>query len=189
MTSHPPMQLAPFHSAPPWQRILIPSQGLPFSTDKLRAVIDELAVERAPRYQPTAQSTFCNIFVADVLQAMGLLPEHRMPSDGSAPAPGLRRTVEQNANMMTRWLSTYGVRHGWIGADRKTATDAAARGHTVVVAWDSQKSSPGHIAVMLTEGTIAQAGRTNFVGKTIREGFGRLEPRFFIHVRPGGHTP
>jgi hypothetical protein len=65
------------------------------------------------------------------------------------------------------------------------ATDAAARGHLVVVGWDSKGKGSGHVAILLPEGPIAQAGRKNFVGRTVAEGFGKYPVRFFIQANSG----
>ena len=123
--------------------------------------------------------------VSDVLTAMDLQPGHWVHLNGDPCEQG--QGVELNANRLTRWLAKHGPRFGWTETDRPTASDAASRGHTVVVAWDSGGSRPGHVAIMLHEGTIAQAGRKNFVGGTVREGFGTLTPRFFVQMHGGSH--
>lgn len=171
----------------PWKYIEIEASKLPAGPDKLRRVIDELDVENAPRYKARKGATFCNIFVSDVCDAMGFQPSHWVTKEGEQA--GVGEGVELNANGMCRWFKAHGARHGWVEADRKTAMDAAARGHFVVAGWDSKTEKPGHVAVLLPEGTIAQAGRTNFVGKTIREGFGDLRPSFWIQARGGSHKP
>ena len=171
----------------PWKYISIEAAKLPPSPGKLRAVIDELDVEHAPRYRARKGATFCNIFVTDVCDAMGFQPSHWVTTDGEQA--GVGEGVELNANGLCRWFAKFGASKGWVEADRKTAMDAAERGHFVVLGWDSKSEKPGHVAVLLPEGTIAQAGRTNFVGKTIREGFGDLKPRFWIQARGGSHKP
>lgn len=177
-----------FKNMPPWKSILPPSARLPKSLVKLRCVIDELDVEHAPRYQPTATATYCNIFVSDVLQAMELQPQHWCDINGEPAEDGDPSAFEMNANRMARWFKLHGPRNGWEEAEQREAIDAASRGHVVVAVWDSKVvNKPGHVAIVLPEGTIAQAGRTNFVGKTIREGFGNLTPRFYVHVPSGPH--
>jgi len=177
-----------FKNAPPWQAITIPAAKLPPSPEKLRAVVNTLDVENAPRYQRTAYATYCNIFVTDVFKAMGFPPTHWVDAhDGRPVAQGKGR--ELNANGIIRWMKEFGPAQGWVDADRKTAVDAAGRGHLVMVGWDSKSAKPGHVAIMLPEGTIAQAGSTNFVGKTIREGFGNLPVEFFIQSNGGSHKP
>lgn len=175
-----------FKNAPPWQTITTPAANLPHGYEKLRMVVDELDVENSPRYRPTPTQTWCNIFVSDVLTAMGLQPGHWVHVNGDPGKQG--QGVELNANRLTRWLVKHGPRFGWTETNRLAASDAAERGHTVVLAWDSETSKPGHVAIMLHEGTIAQAGRKNFVGGTVREGFGTLTPRFFVHIPSGPHS-
>jgi hypothetical protein len=171
-------------TTPPWREITIPASELPQGDNKLRQVLAELDPVGAPRYKRTANGTSCNIFVWDFTRAMGCEIPHWVRADGRQSQVGKGR--ELNANGICRWLKTAGPREGWVGADRKTAVDAAARGHVVVLGWDSGNTSPGHVAVMLPEGTIAQTGATHFVGKTVREGFGTKQPEFFIFA-PGAH--
>jgi hypothetical protein len=179
--------MSDFKSTPPWQPIDPPAGELPPSPEKLRMVIDELDVTNAPRYQPNPSQTWCNIFATDVIQAMGHEPGHWVRKDGNPALVG--QGIELNANGLIRWMAEHGPKKGWIVADRQTATDAAARGHLVLVGWDSKSAKPGHVAIMLPEGTIAQAGRRNFVGETIRSGFGQLQPVFFVQMHGGSHQP
>lgn len=165
-----------FKNVPPGKAIRIPSAALPYGAAKQRAVIDELDVEHSPRYKAGAGRTYCNIFVSDFLDAMGLPPSH------------IEGDVELNANHMIEWLqSPKGAGTGWVEADRQTALDAASRGHVVLATYFNHNRNPithelrpGHIAVVLQEGTLAQAGASNFVGKTIRTGFGDLPVVYFI---------
>lgn len=175
-------------NTPAWKYIKIKAADLPPGPEKLRRVIDELDVENAARYARKGPQTFCNIFVSDVCDAMGFAPSHWVNPDTGEQA-GFGEGIELNANGMCSWFKQFGAKHGWIEADRITAMDAAARGHLVVLGWDSKTNKPGHIAVLLPEGTIAQAGRTNFVGKTISEGFGKLPVKFWIQSRGGSHKP
>lgn len=175
-------------NTPPWQDVTVPTAKLPPSPEKLRAVINDLDVEHAARYRKSAYATYCNIFATDVFQAMGFPPSHWVDhGDGSPAKQG--HGEELTANLMARWFHKFGAAQGWVNADRKTATDAASRGHLVTVIWDSQGDGPGHVAIMLPEGTIAQAGSTNFVGKTIREGFGQRPVEFWVQSHGGKHIP
>ena len=168
-----------FKNVPPWKSITIPAESLPYGAHKQRQIIKELDVENSPRYKPGGGKTYCNIFVSDFLDAMGLPPTH------------VEGGVELNANAMIEWLaSPKGASTGWIEADRETALDAAERGHVVLVTYFNhnvnpitKKLRPGHIAIVLPEGTIAQAGKKNFVGGTIRSGFGDLPVVFFVQSR------
>lgn len=166
-----------FKNVPPYKSIRIPAAELPFSAAKQRQILKELDVENSPRYKPGAGKTYCNIFVSDFLDALGLPPTH---TEGG---------VELSANAMIEWLaSPKGAGTGWVQADRQTALDAAARGHVVLVSYfQTAKGRSGHIAVVLPEGTIAQAGKSNFMGGTIRSGFGDLPLIFFVQSR-GPHA-
>lgn len=175
-----------WQNEPPWRPVDIPASKLPQGDSKLRQVLAELNVEESPRYKAADGKTYCNIFVWDFTRAMGREVPHWVRTDGRVTQAGSGK--ELNANGMVRWLATRGPAEGWILADRKTATDAAARGHTVVVGWDSGNATPGHIAIMLPEGTIAQAGKHNFVGKTVREGFGDRPVVYFIYAPGGSHA-
>lgn len=178
-----------FKNTPPWKTISVPTAKLPPGPHKLKAVVADLDVEHAERYKADPHYvTFCNIFAADVITAMGFEPGHWIDEHTGDPAE-VGKGHELNANGMARWFKQWGPAKGWINADRATALDAAARGHLVVVTYDSKTDKPGHIAIVLPEGTIAQAGRTNFVGKTIREGFGNLPTQFWIQSRGAGHQP
>lgn len=172
---------------PPWRAIKVPARLLKPGPEKLRAVIAELDVENAARYKPSSYGTYCNIFAQDVITAMGFHPGHWVRSEDGGPAEQGHGT-ELSANLMARWFDKWGAAQGWVEADRKVATDAAARGHLVVVIWDSGTKGPGHVAIMLPEGTIAQAGGSNFVGKTIREGFGTKPVRFWVQANSGQHA-
>lgn len=175
-----------YKSEPPWRTIKVPVARLPPGPGKLRAVIDALDVEHAPRYKPSSYGTYCNIFAQDVITNMGFHPGHWVrPEDGGPAETG--KGTELSANGMARWFEKYGAAQGWVDSDRSTAMDAAARGHLVVVIWDSGRHGPGHVAILLPEGTIAQAGRDNFVGKTIREGFGNRPVRFWVQAGSGVH--
>lgn len=166
------------------QPVKVSASALPSGPDKVRAICKELNPEKNERYKPDARGTWCNIFVTDVVTACGFQPQHWMTSKG-APAP-VGKGVEMSANRLVEWLSSTGAAYGWVTADRQTAFDAAARGHLVVCGWrNPEPAKSGHVAILLPEGTIAQAGRTNFVGKTLREGFGNLPVQFFIQAQSG----
>lgn len=180
------MKSKAWHSVDPWRPITIPAASLPNVGDKLRQVVTELDVERAPRYRATSTATFCNIFVTDVCDAFGVPPSHWMHEDGTPARYG--KGLEMSANRLVRWFAQHGARYGWIDADKPTAQDAAARGHLVVIGWDSKTAAPGHVAVLLPEGTVAQAGRKNGVGLPISSAFGKGKAlQFFIHAH-GAHA-
>lgn len=176
-----------------WVGVNTEAQHLPTGPEKLRAVIKELDVAKNERYAKVWNEkrkrwdTWCNIFVTDVTDAMGVAPTHWMSKDGSPSKIG--GEVEMNANRLVRWLAEHGETYGWSEQDRLSAFDAAARGHLVLVVYDSgSDKSSGHVAVLLPEGTIAQAGARNFVGETIAAGFGALPIKFYVQTRVGLHS-
>ena len=175
--------MSKYKNAPPWQAIKIPASNLPPHINKVSCVVHELDVENAPRYQSDSEHTWCNIFVTDVITAMGFEPGHWVDPDGNKAKQGAGQ--ELTANLLTRWLLAVGPNKGWVEGDKQTATDAARRGHLCVAAWDSRGKGSGHVAILLPEGTIAQAGRTNFLGGTVAEGFGNLPVLYFIQAQTG----
>lgn len=172
-------------TTPAWVPIDVPSAKLPLGPDKHRHVLKDLQVEKSNRYKARDGQTWCNIFLWDYTRAMGCEIPHWVNPDGS-PAE-VSKGRELNANGIVSWLNQHGPRYGWVNADRRTAFDAAERGHVVALGWHSGSGKPGHVAVLLPEGTIAQAGRRNFVGETIEQGFGKLPVQFWIQSR-GPHA-
>ena len=170
-------------SVPAWVPIDIPSAKLTLGPEKYRHVLRDLQVEKSPRYKARDGLTYCNIFLWDYTRAMGCEIPHWTFKDGSDATPGAQGALELNANRTIDWLDKHGPNEGWVDADRQTAFDAASRGHVVVVGWHSKSPKPGHVAVLLPEGTIAQAGRRNFVGETIEQGFGKLPVRYWVQAR------
>lgn len=177
-----------YQDAPPWQDIDIPAADMAPGPAKLREVIKQLDVVKSKRYQPGAGKTYCNIFVTDVCRAMGFAPGHWVNTSGD-PDVQSTKNMELSANHLVEWLHHHGERYGWLPSERDAALDAAERGHLVIVAWKNPSGKSGHVAILLPEGTIAQAGKKNFVGYTIREGFGTLPVEYFIQLRGGSHQP
>lgn len=162
-------------TTPPWQSIDLP----PALTKTLHTIVGALDVENALRYRQKPGATYCNIFVSDVTRAAGQEVPHVISTiTGEAAELGSRNSREMRANDMVRWLAD--LKHGWREASRADAFDSARDGWLVVVCWDSQSIKPGHIAILLPEGTIAQAGAKNFVGGTVAQGFGNLPVRYFV---------
>ena len=117
------------------------------------------------------QYTYCNWFVADVLEAY------------DAPLP------RELANDMYKDLSSgYG---GWYECSAKEAQNRANKGYTTVVAYYNNNGH-GHIAVVRPENNewkyskkrgavIAQAGRHNFNYGNTKDGFGDRSVKYFTH--------
>lgn len=139
------------------------------SPEALRAVLEQFRVETALRYKARAPFTYCNIFVSDATRALGCEIPHWLDKP--------RR--ELNANGICDWLE---ASTDWRELGARDAIVEASTGYPVVLAWrnpDPRRS--GHVAMMLPDGTIAQAGKRNLFGAEIEAGFGRLAPLFYTH--------
>jgi hypothetical protein len=158
---------------------------------ELAAIIDYLAVDKPAhkRYQPTANSTFCNIYAHDYCHLAGVyLPRvwwsaaaiERL-AQGQAVEPRLGNTIdEQRANDLFRWLRDFGMRFGWrqTGSLTKLQQEVNLGAIGVLVARRKNDGLSGHIAVVVPEtgdktakrnaaGEVtaplqSQAGRNNF---------------------------
>jgi hypothetical protein len=135
--------------------------------------------------------THCSAFVAAAAKRVGIYilrpPEH----------PQLLL-----ANAQVDWLGEQGARHGWQTlSDAVEAQRYANRGYFVVAAYRNHRDDkPGHIAIVRPsdkgdaaideEGPqITQAGGTNYLSTTLKQGFaghpaawGRREVRFYAHA-------
>jgi hypothetical protein len=126
--------------------------------------------------------TFCNWFVGDVLEVMGIsLPRY----DGSAgyypPGHPLYGDEQKCKPWLASALYDYFKKGGdgkWKEVNRTEAVDFANNGKLVVA------SIPGHIALVIPGGhgsevRIAQAGRCCGKNMKLEEGFGRSNVGFF----------
>ncbi|MBS1153289.1 MAG: Muramidase (flagellum-specific) [Myxococcaceae bacterium] len=82
---------------------------------------------------------------------------------------------------------TQGRANGWREVPAAEAQRMANQGHAVAASWRNQNGPHGHIAIVrpgeLGAGgpRIAQAGGTNFNNGSVRQGFGRHTPQYFVH--------
>lgn len=144
------------------------------SPEALRAVLAQFDVLNAARYQPADGKTYCNIFVSDATRALGCEVPHWIVDE--------KGERELNANATCDWLLILGPQHGWREVGAWDAVREAMRGCPVVLAWQNPNPrKSGHVAVMLENGHIAQAGRRNLFDAPVEQGFGRHQPRFFVH--------
>jgi hypothetical protein len=137
--------------------------------------------------------TWCNIFFTDVVQRLKLSgPYHWVDVKGNPLnfMPGTAvKGYELSANKLIDWFRKYGHGYGWVKVDKKTALQLAQQGNLVAVTYHAGiDSASGHIAVLLDDGTIAQAGRSVFIGKSIEHGFGTKTVEFWAHVETDGET-
>lgn len=171
-----------------WRPVSVTASSLPWPK-RLSAVLAELGPGINPRYRAGPRETWCNVFVTDVVAAMGIrAPRHWMTSAGIPAAIGRGR--EMRANELVGWFRTHGPTWGWMTTDRETAEKAAARGHLAVVGWRNPKGGPGHVAILLGPDSIAQAGRQSFVRGRVSQGFGAAEPlEWWVQMERGGSEP
>jgi hypothetical protein len=150
------------------------------SADQLLRVVKQFDVENAARYQPQKDSsgriarTFCNIFAADCLQALGV----------SAPLHWWMAS-ELVANTMKPWLDQHGKAYGWTCIIEADARAQASAGCPVMALWRNP-AGEGHVAIVLPSPAdgptiIAQAGAKCFVGGPLENGFGDRKPEFWAH--------
>ena len=167
-------------NTPPWRAIEVPSRRL-ILDDRLMGVIADLDVEEAVRYRPQGRTTFCNIFVTDVIRNCRIAaPDHWM--NKGVPTQGHSHGEEYTANMLHDWFIEHGPKFGWKEVDEEGAKQHAAIGLVAVACWKNPdtRRRPGHIAVFRKDGLIAQAGFNNFEKGTLQQGFGTASPiRFF----------
>jgi hypothetical protein len=157
------------------------------SPGTLLQVARQFSVETHARYIPRTVpgmgfTTFCNIYLWDVTSAMGApIPHWINPVTGLEAPVGKGR--ETSANGAIDWLSLYGPAHGWAPSNLKTGIEYAMAGKLAVPVWKNFKG-PGHVAVMLPivpGPCIAQAGGSNFFGRPLASGFGRLPVSLYVH--------
>lgn len=174
-------------NTPAWKAIDVPAASTPPS-GRVARIIADLDVANAPRYKPQGDATFCNIFVTDVVRNHGLsAPTHWMTSGGDPATMG--KGIEMSANRLIKWFMEHGGRYGWMEADEDTALAASDRGHLVVVGWynPDTRRRPGHVAVLLPSGNVAQAGARNSSDIDINVAFGPHQVQYFIQMEHGSH--
>lgn len=132
--------------------------------------------------------TWCNIHFTDTVQLLKLPgPFHWVDKKGNPLMFGPGTSVkgdELRANGLIDWFRKYGHGYGWIKVSRAEALLLAQKHRLVAVTYHSgSEEISGHIATLLEDGTIAQAGAGNpFIGKSIEAGFGDKPVEFWAHV-------
>lgn len=128
----------------------------------LTDVVAQFGVTTKPRYHPSPNATYCNIFVQDVMAAMGA----PLPRETTANLT-LQRLV---AGELRPWQAAKG------DAARQAAVAAARAGKPALMGWYNPKGTHGHVAVLLPTSVgmspmIAQAGQKNFLEELATKGF------------------
>lgn len=173
---------------PPWlladvsKEIIAPLQGHVGnrSAGDLRAVVEQFQVASCERYRKRdidgkpGDETFCNIYLREVLAALGVQISRMRANDiyayllaGSAGA---------------------GSGVGWAQVRPWVARALANAGYPVVAAWQNPQG-PGHVAMLVPSHTeldfdttfIAQAGAANFSYGRLEQGFGNRPVALFCH--------
>lgn len=172
--------LSDWRDVRPWLPLRAPRQSKPpRRADEYVEVCRQFDVVRTARYQPKGKTTWCNVYVWDCTSALGCEVPHWY--DANTLKPGVvGRATEMTANAMCEYLRAGAG--GWRTVSRDGALESAALGEPTIVAWENY-GGPGHVAMLLPGGLIAQAGAANLWLAPIEAGFGRgrlLE--FFSHV-------
>ena len=168
---------------PPWLPVDAPVQGVPGirTPEAYLDVCKQFDVEKNPRYAPKAGKTYCNIYVWDCTKALGCeIPHWFHPVTGQPTA--VSAGAEMRANDMFGWLTVHGSEAGWSPMSPLDASWRANRGDPTVILWRNPRGI-GHVAMLLPDDLIAQAGGTNLWRARVEEGFGTSHPlHFFSHA-------
>lgn len=134
------------------------------------------------------KATACNIFFTDIVQQLRISgPYHWVDKKGNPLrfASGVSsKGRELSANGTIEWFRTHGKFNGLTKCNVEAALSFAASNKLVAVTWHSNSQiKSGHIAAMLEDGTIAQAGRgMPFVGRALTFGFGFYPVEFWTYT-------
>jgi len=144
------------------------------SPERLMSILAEHQFRGFSRYRKRdvtgdgRPETFCNVHMADVAEAMGvLLPRAR-------------------ANEQILWLTTHGVTEGWEQVPEHAAQACADQGMLVVATWFSRNGGSGHIAPLEPSmgepgAWCSNVGAINFLRGTVGQAFGTLPVTYFVH--------
>lgn len=161
-----------------------PPVQCPRSAALTHILVRQFSVDRNVRYAKTTDGrTWCNIFVSDVTASMGCEIPHWVTAAGrpTTHTDKDNQARELTANQMQDWLLEMGAKFGWRQVPHGEAIQRADAGFPTVASWKNPKG-PGHIAMVMPGGQIAQAGAVNFSLGQLEYGFGTgKEILFFTH--------
>ena len=181
-----------------------PLRGDPKGRDRVTYdnVINQFMVEENPRYQLRENAlmyeggvTYCNIFVWDVMRAMGVEIPYWVDANGEITEPyfspdlGRFRIVKpaywKNANDIHHWLNERGTKSGWREVTPEEAQDSANLGHPTVASLYIPYES-GHMGIvrpgeMINGPALAQAGASNVNYAHVYDFFPRERTQFFVN--------
>jgi hypothetical protein len=153
-------------------------------------VINQFDVDNNPRYTPSRNATYCNIFASDVMGAMNAPLPHWVDQNNNpatSRTPGAR---ELTANATVNWLNSDGARHGWRQITASEAQARANQGHPAIAIWQNPTGASGHVGVIrpgqMTDlgPAMSQAGRENNNHTRVHsrgDGFGNREVQYWTH--------
>lgn len=153
---------------PPWKPIE-PSKTNGIgerSPAKLIEMLQQFENTKNPRYQMKGGSTYCNIFCWDATKAL------------QCEIPHIVDGIEKLANQMIDWLD--GEAAGWKKIDQQEAEHLASFGHPVIATYKNPHGH-GHMAMLLPNGHIVQAGIAPLYDAPLKSGFGSRPVKFFAH--------
>lgn len=121
-------------------------------------VIKLLDVEKSKRYQPTATSTYCNIYAHDFAHVWGaFIPrtwwnERALKNNIQEPIYG-ETVLELNANQLYVWFQEHGKKFGWHQVESMhKAQELADNGKLVtIVAANLDAKKSGHITIVVPQ--------------------------------------
>lgn len=155
----------------PWEQLTIRAKGV---VDAIQA----LDVEHALRYNWEHGKTYCNIFVLDVIGALGL----GAPTYWHDPVTGDKEQygygAEMSANLLSDWFATHGVEKKWqMTRDPMEAMALADSGNICVATWFNKKGN-GHTAIVRPDAPlkVAQAGTIRSSNLPLARAFGAHLP-------------
>jgi hypothetical protein len=154
----------------------------------LDQVINQFAVGRNPRHLPGHGNTYCNIFVWDVTRALGAEIPHWLTPLGDIAVPASAGAREVTINGGVDWMKRFGLTaHGWRASTAEEAQSFANKGKVAVVMWKNPTGGHGHTAIV-RPGEItsrgpatAQAGAINFNMGHMKDGFGSIAGKYYVH--------
>jgi len=147
--------------------------GIPADLKKsLLSIIEWLSVDKPThkRYQPTGNSTFCNIYAHDYCFLAGAYFPRVWWTPGAIAKLAANETVpplygntieEMRANNLFRWLRDFGERFGWRQTGDLTKLQNAANigGIGLIIARRKEDGRSGHVVVVAPENELGTAKR------------------------------
>jgi len=126
-----------------------------------RAIIATLSTSTSGRYKSKPGTTYCNVYSADMVNAMGgYLPRvwynENLDMKLKLPEAELKKhgMSDLSANLIGSWLKKWGADYGWRQIDNaRKAQDAANSGKVVIAqASKADATKSGHVNVIIAEG-------------------------------------